>query len=129
MPARIVLLALLGCMSGFAEVRVWQGTITLPTYQEGPPDENPPFALLQPSGQWQYPYTSRRAFTTRREVVTWRTIEIENEYLKCTVLPDLGGRIYNCVDKVSRRDLFYANPVIKKSDVGVRGAWAAAGTE
>jgi hypothetical protein len=28
----------------FAEVRVWQGTLTLPIYGEGSLDPNPPFA-------------------------------------------------------------------------------------
>ena len=27
-----------------AQVRVWQDTLTLPTYEEGAPDPNPPFA-------------------------------------------------------------------------------------
>ncbi|HEX3742432.1 MAG TPA: hypothetical protein VHW09_00815, partial [Bryobacteraceae bacterium] len=29
-------------------VRGWQGTITIPTYELGPPDPNPPFALVNP---------------------------------------------------------------------------------
>jgi len=28
-----------------AQVKVWQGTMTLPTFKEGPPDPNPPFDL------------------------------------------------------------------------------------
>ena len=45
------------------------------------------------------------------------------------MLPDLGGHLYSCVDKVSGREMFYANPSIKKALIGYRGAWAALGIE
>ena len=76
-----------------------------------------------------YPYTIRNKLTLDKSRKTWRTLEIENEYLKCTVLPDLGGRIYSCIDKIGKHDLFYANPVLKKYPAGLRTAWIAAGTE
>ena len=110
-------------------VRVWADTLTLPTYDEAAPDPNPAFALFTPDGPRYYPYTTRNGYTTKLAKQTWRTLELENEYLRCTILPDLGGRIYGCADKLNRHDLFYANPVIKKSAIGLRGAWAAAGTE
>ena len=34
------------CAPAAADVRVWQGTLTLPTYEEGLPDVNPPFDLF-----------------------------------------------------------------------------------
>jgi len=39
---RVVLLAI-AFSSLHAQVRVWEGTLTLPTYEEGLPDPNPPF--------------------------------------------------------------------------------------
>ncbi len=109
-------------------VRVWQATITLPTYAEGPPNRNPPFDLFA-WGRFNYPYTMREALTDRREPVVWRSLHLENEYLRLTVLPDLGGRIYSCLDKRTSREMFYANPSIKKALIGYRGAWAAFGVE
>lgn len=106
-------------------VRVWQSTLTLPTYEEGPPDENPPFEFFKASQN--YPYTIRRNFTPQRANKSWRTLEIENEYLKCIVIPDLGGRIYSCTDKINRREMFYANTVVKKEGFAYRGAFWAAG--
>ena len=41
-----------------AQVRVWQGTLTLPTYGEGAPDANPPFDQYA-NGRFNYPYTLR----------------------------------------------------------------------
>jgi hypothetical protein len=45
------------------------------------------------------------------------------------VLPDIGGHLYTCVDKINGRPIFYANPSIKKAEIGYRGAWAAFGVE
>ena len=45
-----------------AEVRVWQGTLALPTYEEGPPDPNPPFDQFA-TDRFNYPYTLRNNLT------------------------------------------------------------------
>jgi hypothetical protein len=45
------------------------------------------------------------------------------------VLPDIGGHLYTCIDKISGQSMFYANPSIKKAQIGYRGAWAAFGIE
>src|SRR3954447_8371882 len=109
-------------------VRVWQGTLELPTYVEGPANPNPPFDFFS-YGRFNYPYPIRDAVTDRREPVSWRTLNVENEYLRLTVLPDLGGHIYSCLDKRNNREMFYANTSIKKALIGYRGAWAAFGVE
>ena len=41
-----VLVLFSGLVAARAEVRVWQSTLALPTYEEGPPDPNPPFDVL-----------------------------------------------------------------------------------
>ena len=112
-----------------AQVKVWQGTMTLPTYEEGPPDPNPPFDQYADSLRFNYPYTIRNNLTGVEAPHAWRAIFLENKYLKCTILPDLGGHIYTCVDKISGQPFFYANPSIKKAEIGYRGAWAAFGVE
>jgi len=111
-----------------AEVKVWQGTFTLPTYEEGAPDPNPPFDAYQ-RDRFNYPYTLRTSLTGEKTDHAWRAIFMENENLKCTVLPDIGGHLYTCIDKISGQSMFYANPSIKKAQIGYRGAWAAFGVE
>jgi tetratricopeptide (TPR) repeat protein len=119
---------LLSLCTATAQVRVWQGTLTLPTYQEGPPDPNPPFDQYA-NGRFNYPYTLRHNLTNLRVDHAWRAVFLENEYLKCSVLPDIGGHLYSCTDKISGQPMFYANPSIKKADISYRGAWAAFGIE
>src|SRR6266700_985729 len=118
----------LALTSASAQVRVWQATMTLPTYEEGLPDPNPPFDQYA-NNRFNYPYTFRHNLTDRRTDHAWRALFLENEYLKCSVLPDIGGHLYSCTDKISGKPIFYENPSIKKADVAYRGAWAAFGIE
>jgi tetratricopeptide (TPR) repeat protein len=111
-----------------AQVRVWQGTLRLPTYEEGLPDPNPPFDQYE-NGRFNYPYTLRHNLTNRRVDHAWRAVFLENEFLKCSVLPDIGGHLYSCTDKISGKPMFYENPSIKKADIAYRGAWVAFGIE
>jgi hypothetical protein len=94
---------------------------------EGPPDENPnfdAFAELE-----DYPYTMRQDIRPTETVHPWHALYLENEYLKCTILPQLGGHIYTCVDKINGKSMFYANPSFKKAIIAYRGAWSAFGEE
>src|ERR1035438_8051242 len=83
-----------------ADVRVWQDVLTLPTYQEGLPDPNPPFDQFAGT-KFNYPYTLRENITDRRVDTAWRAIYLENEYLKCSVLPDIGGHLYRSEEHTS----------------------------
>src|SRR2546429_2772607 len=110
-------------------VRLWEDSKVIPTSEEGLPDPNPPFDLFTTSGRFNYPYTLRHNLVDRRVSRKWRTLNLENEYLKCTVLPDLGGRLYTCIDKINGASMFYANPSIKFARIAYRGMWAALGVE
>src|SRR6516225_2094109 len=122
------LLSLLASIPVSGQVKVWEGVLKLPTYEEGPPDANPPFDQFA-IARFNYPYTLRNEITNKRTEHEWRAVYLENEYLKCSVLPDIGGHIYTCIDKISGQPMFYANPSIKKARIGYRGAWAAFGVE
>src|SRR5436190_3075662 len=131
MPMRwtvLVLFLVVNAIPIQAQVRVWEGVLNLPAYEEGAPDPNPSFDQFA-IGRFSYPYALRKQITDQRAEHRWRAIYLENEYLKCSVLPDLGGHIYTCADKISGQPMFYANPSIKKARIGYRGAWAAFGVE
>ena len=123
----LILAAALAAPSS-APVRVWEATEEIPTYEEGLPDVNPPFDLFS-SIRFNYPYTIRENLTDRRGVRSWRTLNLENEHLRLTVLPDLGGRVWRCVDKANGAQMFYANPSLKFAQVAYRGIWATFGIE
>jgi Tfp pilus assembly protein PilF len=126
------LLALSFCVFAIpagAQVRVWEGILELPLYEEGTPDPNPSFDQFSANGRFSYPYTLRNEISNERVVHKLRAVFLENEYLKCSVLPDIGGHVYTCIDKINGQPMFYANPSIKKARIGYRGAWAAFGVE
>src|SRR5881392_3653015 len=91
--------------------RAWQSALELPTYARGEEDPYPAFPLVDPHNV--YPYTMLDDLTDRRELNSYRAIFLENEYLKATILPDLGGRLYSLYDKQAKRDVFYRNHVVK----------------
>lgn len=62
----------------------------------------------------------------------YRLVVLENEFLRLTILPEVGGRIYECIFKPTGHNLLYRNPVIKPTRWGPPepdGAawWLAAG--
>ncbi len=65
----------------------------------------------------------------RIENRTFTLVVLENDYLKLTILPELGGRIYQAFFKATGNDMFYQNPVLKPSPWGPpeMGWWLAAG--
>jgi tetratricopeptide (TPR) repeat protein len=122
------LISLVASIPICGQVRVWEGVLDLPTYEEGAPAPNPPFDQFA-TGRFNYPYTLRNEITNTPVEHQWRAVYLENEYLKCSVLPDVGGHIYTCIDKINGQPMFYANPSLKKARIGYRGAWAAFGVE
>lgn len=114
------------CMTRAQAVRAWTDTISIPTYKLGPADPNPPFPLV--SKNPVYPYTMLDDLGNDRVPVSYRAICLENQYLKITILPQLGGHTY-VYDKIDHREVLYRPRVIKYGLVGPRGAWIAGGTE
>lgn len=54
---------------------------------------------------------------------------LENEHLRATVLPSLGGRLYSLLHKGSGRELLFRNPVWQPANLALRNAWFAGGVE
>jgi len=108
-------------------VRVTESRIQIPTYLLGSEDPNPPFQLV--NEHEVYPYTMLDDLTDNREPRTYKAIVLENEYLRATILPELGGRLYSLYDKTANREVFYRNRSVKYGLVALRGAWISGGIE
>jgi hypothetical protein len=59
--------------------------------------------------------------------VSYTLIVLENRYLRLTLLPQLGGRIYQCIFKPTGNNELYQNPVIKPTVWGPPPAESPAG--
>jgi hypothetical protein len=76
-----------------------------------------------------YPYPFLDSLGNEKTNKAWKAVYLENEYLKVTVLPELGGHVYQIFDKTLKRDVIYSNPVMKYAMVALRGAWVSGGIE
>ncbi|MGW1557132.1 DUF5107 domain-containing protein [Streptomyces sp. NPDC002144] len=54
---------------------------------------------------------------------------IENDRLRATVLPGLGGRLASLIHKPSERELLYRKPVFQPANFALNGAWFSGGVE
>ena len=76
-----------------APVKVWEGTVGIPTYEFSGRETQP---ALFPSStiRGQYPFAPYvRPFRSAKPAPhTYKAVFVENEYLKLTYLPEFGGR-------------------------------------
>ncbi|MGB2863241.1 MAG: DUF5107 domain-containing protein, partial [Sedimentisphaerales bacterium] len=120
----------------YANVKAWEGTITIPTYG-WTEDVNPKLWALEGEvkfsttvkGSIVYPYSMQDHLSRTKEDRTYKALFLENEYLKVTCLPELGGRLHSVFDKTEGKEMFHLNKVIKPSMIAMRGAFISGGVE
>jgi len=117
----------LGTQNSTSAVQTRTSTITIPTYVWGPDDVNPHFPQIV--GKPIYPYPMQDNLSRMKVDRTYDTLVLENEYLRVTVIPELGGHVHSVFDKTVKREMFYVNKVIKPGLIGMRGAWISGGIE
>jgi tetratricopeptide (TPR) repeat protein len=102
--------------------------ITLPTYRLLGENRNPVFHS-QYGVAHIYPYTLQDEIASVPTDVVYKALILENKYLRVTLLPELGGRVFSLYDKVSKREVFYKNTTVKFSPLAIRGAFFSGGLE
>jgi tetratricopeptide (TPR) repeat protein len=122
---KLALAAMCCAASATPAARVWEEKLVIPTYELGPPDPYPAWGARRPI----YPYARLDTLTNRRVDKPYDAVYLENEYLKVTVLPEFGGKLYAIYDKTTKRDVLYTNHVVKYGIVAIRGAWISGGIE
>ena len=60
---------------------------------------------------------------------TFPALVLENDHVRATVLPGVGGRLYSLIHKASGAELLYRNPVFQPANLALRNAWWAGGVE
>jgi tetratricopeptide (TPR) repeat protein len=118
--------------AGDSSVRVWEQDIVIPTYLAGAPEPNPMFYFGRASQGAEgriYPYPLYDKLTGIKKDKTYKIVYLENEYVRIGVLPEIGGRIFEGVDKTNGYNFFYRQHVIKPALIGLIGAWISGGVE
>ena len=114
------------------DVRIWEESVVIPTYEVGAPDKNPMFLekrVYQGSCGKVYPYPTTEVVSKEKTEKAYQAVWLENEYIRVMVLPELGGRVQRAVDKTNNYDFVYYNQVIKPALVGLTGPWISGGIE
>ncbi|MER5750923.1 DUF5107 domain-containing protein [Streptomyces sp. NPDC002088] len=75
------------------------------------------------------PVRVRDGYGRTREPRDIDALVIENDRLRATVFPALGGRIASLVHKPTGRELLYRNPVFQPANFALNGAWYSGGIE
>lgn len=75
------------------------------------------------------PYRMQDGYSRDVAPRTFTAIVLENDLLKATFLPELGGRLWSLISKPTKRELLDANPVVHIANLGFRDAWFAGGVE
>ncbi|MFF7123045.1 DUF5107 domain-containing protein [Streptomyces sp. NPDC016566] len=132
--------------------RIRREVLTLPAAQLGPDNPLPPLRPLDEihrvddrerddmprdmARQLGYeplhsllPVRIRDGYGRTREPRALDALVIENDRLRATVLPGLGGRIASLVHLPTGRELLYRNPVFQPAAFALNGAWFSGGIE
>ncbi len=115
-----------------ADVQLYETEITLPTYPLEEPEKCPIFytgRVHQGAQGRVYPYPLLNRISDERTDKTYKVVYLENEYLKISVLPEIGGRLFTGLDKTNGYNFFYEQHVIKPALIGMLGAWVSGGIE
>lgn len=75
------------------------------------------------------PVRQRDGYGRERVPTDFDAVVIENDRLRATVLPSLGGRVHSLVHKSTGRSLLYTNPVLQPAGFALNGAWFSGGIE
>lgn len=123
---------LLSVNTVFAQVKISEEYWKLPTFQVEPPDKNPMFfkgESYQGASKVIYPYALNDMISNEKIVKEWKTLILENEYIKLCVAPEIGGKLYYATDKTTGYNFVYKNNVVKPANIGMTGAWVSGGIE
>ncbi|WP_127579502.1 DUF5107 domain-containing protein [Paenibacillus koleovorans] len=107
--------------------KAYEERLTIPTYPMEAADRNPAIGSFR--FEKPYPYPMFDSLSDERVLEEYRGLVLENEYLKVTVLPKLGAKLYSALDKRNGEQVFYLNRVVKPQLVGLTGAWTSGGIE
>lgn len=76
-----------------------------------------------------YPYFRFDGYSFKGKSRKWKVIYLENPFIKVSVLPGVGGKVWGAIEKSTGNEFIYHNHVLKFRDLGLRGPWTSGGIE
>ena len=105
---------------GDATVKEYQQVFT--TYPYSDPSPIPLFTSV-------YPYFRFDGYTDTPVQKSWKVVELENDYIRVMILPEVGGKIWTAIEKSTNQPFIYYNHAIKFRDLSMRGPYTSGGLE
>lgn len=106
-----------------AQAVVKETVQVLKTYPFSDPDP------VADPGHLYYPYFRFDGFAASGVDKPWKTVNLENDYIRLTLFPEVGGKVWGAVDKTTGKEFIYHNHVVKFRDIAMRGPWTSGGIE
>jgi tetratricopeptide (TPR) repeat protein len=76
-----------------------------------------------------YPYFRFDGFTDHPAPKNWKVVELQNDYIRLLILPQIGGKVWAAIERSTNRPFLYYNHAVKFRDVAMRGPWTSGGLE
>jgi len=128
----IFLCSLLAGTNLFAQVKMSEEHLILPTYKVLAPEKAPVFFTnenYQGASRYTYPNALNDVISTEKVNQKWKFLILENEYIKLGITPEIGGKLYYATDKSNGYNFIYKNNEVKPGNLGMTGAWVSGGIE
>lgn len=75
------------------------------------------------------PYLLQDGYDRKKKPRAWKAAVLENDFIRATFLPEIGGRLWSLIDKTTGRELLHKNPVFQPCNLALRNAWVSGGVE
>lgn len=76
-----------------------------------------------------YPYFAFDGYSEQGAPQNWQVVELENDHIRLSVLPQVGGKVFGAVEKSTGHEFIYQNDVLKFRRISLRGPWSSGGIE
>ena len=76
-----------------------------------------------------YPYHTFDGYTQTGQEQPWKVVTLENDYIRVSLLPQVGGKVWGAIEKSTGEDFIYQNEVLKFRNIAMRGPWTSGGIE
>ena len=76
-----------------------------------------------------YPYFRYDGFTDKPVQKEWKVVELENDFIKVLIFPEVGGKVWTAIEKSTGEPFIYYNHAVKFRDIAMRGPYTSGGLE
>ena len=76
-----------------------------------------------------FPYRAQNNYSREFNGEALDGIILENDYLRASFAPAMGGKLWSLFDKQANRELLFSNPVARPAYLATRNAWCSGGVE